>query len=273
MNKILVSDRLSLVCCDNIQYSKTLDKNSIQLTVTSPPYDNLRNYTGSECLWDMSKTRELAVELLRITRDGGVVVWNTCDQTVDGSESGSSFRQALCFMECGFLLADTMIYKKINPGGARGSNKTYLQCFEYMFVFSKGKIGTHNLLKDRLNKFVGSGKGGGRRNRDGSVSNTKMLKSEEFGRRTNIWEYATTSRDEFSKKHPAPFPYALAEDHILSWSNEGDVVFDPFSGSGTTCLAAIKNNRTAIGVDVSEEYCEIARQRLEKDESLAMFGL
>lgn len=269
------SDRIKLYCADSIQTLETFADDCIALTVTSPPYDSLRDYT-KEGTWTFEQFKILAQELYRSTAPGGVVVWNVADQTVDGSESGSSFRQALYFMECGFLLADTMIYKKANPGGARGSNKTYIQCFEYMFVMSKGPLQTFNLIKDRPNKRPGAQSGGGKRKQDGTLGDTKMYVSDDCGRRFNIWEYPTQS-DEFSGRHPAPFPLALAEDHILSWSNEDDLIFDPFSGSGTTVAAALRHGRRAIGVDVSMEYTQIARERIEQvlkfQDSLEMFGL
>lgn len=266
---------IQLFVDNNIDFVRSMPEASIDLTVTSPPYDALRSYTN-EADWTFDKFKALAEELYRVTKPGGVVVWNVNDQTIDGSETGSSFRQALFFMDCGFKLADTMIYKKANPGGARGSNKTYIQCFEYMFVFSKGPLATYNLIKDRPNKRPGAQKGGGRRNKDSSIGQTVIYESEEHGRRFNIWEYPTQG-DEFSVQHPAPFPLGLAEDHILSWSNEGDTVLDPFSGSGTTALASLKNNRLAIGVDVSEEYTKIAASRLQEaakvKEDLGLFGL
>lgn len=257
---------VNLYTANCITFASSLPDNGLALTVTSPPYDSLRSYTG-EAVWDFAQFSLLAEQLYRITKPGGVVVWNVNDQTKDGSESGSSFRQALHFIDRGFKLADTMIYKKANPGGARGSNKTYLQSFEYMFVLSKGNLGTHNLIADRPNKRSGVQKGGGRRNKNGSLSDTVTYESTEYGRRFNIWEYPT-QMDEFSAKHPAPFPLALARDHILSWSNEGDLVFDPFSGSGTTALAALQTNRKCIGVDVSQDYGNIARLRLQSSNEI-----
>ncbi len=263
-----------LYAANNIEFMASLGDGAVDLTVTSPPYDALRDYT-SDTDWTWGKFEAVARGLYRITKPGGVVVWNVSDQTKNGSESGSSFRQALFMIDCGFNLADTMIYKKANPGGARGSNKTYIQCFEYMFVFTKGPLLTYNLIKDRANKRPGKQKGGGKRNKDSSIGSTVSYESDEFGRRFNIWEYATQG-DEYSSQHPAPFPYKLAEDHIISWSNENDVIFDPFSGSGTTALAAINNKRRAIGVDISPEYTKLASARLadavRELESLALFG-
>jgi site-specific DNA-methyltransferase (adenine-specific) len=240
---------------------KMLPDECIDLTVTSPPYDNLRTYKGFT--WDFES---VAKELYRVTKQGGVVVWIVGDATINGSETGTSFKQALYFMECGFNLHDTMIYEK-NGAGAVGSNKCYLQNFEYMFVFSKGKINTFNLIYDRENKVVGRMKTN--TNRDKFTADTgrkyREITTKKMGRRFNIWKYEQTQgHDAYSKKHPAPFPEQLAQDHIISWSNEGDVVLDPFMGSGTTAKMALLNNRHFIGFEISKEYCDIANERISK---------
>lgn len=238
---------------------RTMPDLSIDLTVTSPPYDNLRTYKGYSFDFEA-----IAKELWRVTKQGGVVVWNVSDATVDGSESGTSFRQALFFKECGFNLHDTMIYQKANPGGARGSGYAYWQAFEFMFVLSKGRPKAINLLHDRPNADGGrTGKQGGRRNKDGTVGEGRVIETSEFGRRTNIWVYSTTVTDPIAKGHPAVFPEGLARDHILSWSDEGEVVFDPFTGSGTTGKMAMQTRRQFVGCELSPEYAEIARNRIE----------
>jgi len=245
---------------DCLEGLKQLDDNCIDLTVTSPPYDNLRTYKGFT--WDFES---VAKELYRVTKQGGVVVWIVGDATINGSETGTSFKQALYFMECGFNLHDTMIYEK-NGAGAVGSNKCYLQNFEYMFVFSKGKIKTFNLIYDRENKVVGRMKTNA--NRDKFTADTgrkyREITTKKMGRRFNIWKYEQTQgHDAYSKKHPAPFPETLAADHIISWSNEGDLVLDPFMGSGTTAKMALLNNRNFIGFELSQEYCKMAEKRIE----------
>jgi site-specific DNA-methyltransferase (adenine-specific) len=246
---------------DCVDVMRTFPENVIDLTVTSPPYDNLRTYKGFT--WDFEG---VARELYRVTKQGGVVVWIVGDATINGSETGTSFKQALYFMECGFNLHDTMIYEK-NGAGAVGSNKCYLQNFEYMFVFSKGKIKTFNLIYDRENKVVGRMKTNA--NRDKFTADTgrkyREITTKKMGRRFNIWKYEQTQgHDAYSKKHPAPFPETLAADHIISWSNEGDLVLDPMCGSGTTCKMAKLNGRNYIGIDIAEEYVEMARRRVEE---------
>ena len=244
---------------DNIEGMRLLDDNCIDLTVTSPPYDNLRKYKGFE--WDFEG---VANELHRVTKEGGVVVWVVGDATINGSETGNSFRQALYFKEIGFNLHDTMIYIK-NGGLNSGSLNAYQQKFEYMFVLSKGKPKTINLIKDRPNKYV-EDRIKRKKMKDGTYKE-QHFKTEPFGTRYNYWIYDTGSgkstKDKIAFKHPAIFPEALAQDHILSWSNEGDTVLDPFMGSGTTAKMAKLNNRNYIGFELSEEYCKIAEQRIE----------
>jgi DNA modification methylase len=245
---------------DCVEGMKLLDDNSIDLTVTSPPYDNLRSYKGFEFDFE-----SVAKELYRVTKQGGVVVWVVGDATVKGSETGTSFKQALYFMEIGFKLHDTMIYIK-NGGLNSGSLKAYQQKFEYMFVFSKGTPKTVNLIKDRPNKYV-EDRIKKKKQKDGTYVE-QHFKTEEYGTRYNYWIYDTGSgkstKDKIAFNHPAIFPEKLAQDHILSWSNEGDVVLDPMCGSGTTCKMAMLNNRKYLGIEISEEYVDIANKRIEE---------
>jgi site-specific DNA-methyltransferase (adenine-specific) len=234
--------------------------NCIDLTVTSPPYDNLRTYNGFYFNFE-----EVAKELYRITKDGGVVVWVVNDATINGSETGTSFRQALYFKEIGFNLHDTMIYKSEKPPL---THNRYEQKFEYMFVFSKGKPKTFNPIMIDC-KYAGSNPMGTFRHTGKETQKAhKQSKVNEFKIKGNVWEYATgfqkTTKDKIAYQHPAIFPEQLANDHIISWSNPGDLVFDPFVGSGTTAKMALLNGRNFIGIDISDEYCEIARQRLEQ---------
>ena len=250
-----------VVCGDNKVVLAEMAENSIDLTVTSPPYDNIRDYKGYAV--DMS---EVAKQLFRVTKPGGIVVWVVGDSTENGSESGNSFRQALMFMETGFKLHDTMIYEKNTSSfPARRDGNRYTQIFEYMFVFSKGKPKTAHLICDKENKWAGHTNWGKntQRGRDGDLVETKDIKPvPQYSPRNNIWKYNVgkgfNSSDKESHSHPAIFPEKLAEDHILSWSNEGDTVLDPFCGSGTTCKMAKKNKRNYIGIDISQEYCTLA---------------
>jgi DNA modification methylase len=249
INKVIEGDCL-------VEMQKIPDK-SIDLTVTSPPYDNLRDYKGYTFDFE-----GIANELYRITKQGGVVVWVVGDATIKGSETGTSFKQALYFKEIGFNLHDTMIYRKSNRPPL--NHPRYEQEFEYMFVFSKGKPKTVNLITTRcLN--AGKINNGTARNGGSDILQKKhgsgkpCKETKPLG---NIWSYAVGVEKDNHGVHPAIFPEKLAEDHILSWSNEGDTVLDPMAGSGTTLKMAKKNNRNYIGIEISQEYIEIINKRL-----------
>jgi DNA modification methylase len=240
---------------------------SIDMVLTSPPYDNLRTYKGYSFLFE-----PVAQQLYRIIKSGGVIVWVVGDATVNGSETGTSFRQALYFKELGLNLHDTMIYKKQGTG-ACGSNLAYWQTFEYMFVFSKGRPSSIQLLTDVPNMSAGKIKtNSARRKPSGEHKVESREPGKEYSRRTNVWEYAVgvDSRiDPLVKGHPAVYPLKLASDHILSWTGLGATILDPFCGSGTTGVAAYNTNRNSIQIDISQEYCNIARKRLEDAQTQA----
>lgn len=248
-----------IYCADNISFMKEniLDK-FIDLTVTSPPYDNLRAYNGYS--WDF---KGVAQELYRITKDGGIVVWVVGDATIKGSETGTSFKQALYFKEIGFNLHDTMIYQSDKPPL---THNRYEQKFEYMFVFSKGRPKTFNPITEKC-KYAGTvPKGTFRQTGKETQEAHKQAKVKSHKIKGNVWFYSTgynkSTTDKVAYKHPAIFPEQLATDHITSWSNEGDLVFDPFCGSGTTCKMAVLNNRNYLGIEISQEYCDIANERI-----------
>lgn len=246
-------------CMDGM---KQLPDKSVDLTVTSPPYDNLRDYNGYSFDW-----RKTIKELYRVTKDGGVVVWVVNDQTVDGSESGTSFRQALYAMECGFNLHDTMIYRKINYVPL--THNRYEQCFEFMFVLSKGKPKTFNPI---MIDCVGAGKiesYGKMRRR--SLDNNQAMRAPDLTTykatkekkiHPNAFEYSCGTGEKTG--HPAVFPFYLARDQIISWSNEGDTVLDPFLGSGTTRIAAHDLKRDFIGYEISKEYFDKQEERFAR---------
>ena len=233
-----------------------MNDNFLDLTVTSPPYDNLRNYNGYSFDFE-----SIAKELYRVTKEGGVVVWVVGDKTHKGSETGTSFKQALFFKECGFKLHDTMIYQK---SVAPMNDKRYQHNFEYMFVFVKGKLKTFNPImvekkyndKRKIKNF--------HRDTEGVFVKGFSKPKENLKVKENVWNIfaAGGSSDKIASKHPAIFPEQLANDHIISWSNEGDLVYDPFMGSGTTAKMAILNKRNWMGSEMSEEYCEIIEQRI-----------
>jgi len=251
-------------CMDCMELMKALPDKCIDLTVTSPPYDNLREYNGNISQWSFEKFQKIAKEIFRITKDGGSVVWVVADATINGSETGTSFRQALWFTECGFNLHDTMIWDKENCSSV-GSMNRYENVFEYMFVLSKSAPKTSNIIKDKRNKRYGEIQSGSIRQSDGTTRKTSQYGKREiaeYGRRGNVWNiYPCKSSDE--RIHPAPFPLKLATDHIISWSNENDIVFDCFLGSGTTRVAAWQTDRQFLGCEIDKDYYEQGCQRYE----------
>ena len=257
-----------------LETMKRMPNDYIKLTVTSPPYDDLRTYNknvaGNKDEYNgyTFPFEDITKELYRVTQKGGVVVWIVSDAVQNGSESGTSFRQALYFKEVGFNIHDTMIYRKLNPPPNSGTR--YQQMFEYMFVFSKGKPTTTNIrLRDRSNKCNDKRtyrKKKFSRNKDGEFNENDYFVKERVPD-FNVWDFyvggGNSTNDKIAFEHPAIFPEELVKRHLESWSNENDLIYDPFMGSGTTSKMSILTNRNYIGSELSFEYCEIERKRLE----------
>lgn len=255
-----------------------MPNNFIDCTVTSPPYDDIRNYNNKikglsdEFNGYSFPFEDIAKELYRVTKKGGIVVWVVNDATHNGSETLNSFRQALFFKEVGFRMHDTMIYRKLNPMPNAG--KRYQQMFEYMFVFSKGSPKTTNIsLRERSNKCEDKRtyrKKKFSRNQDGEFNENDYF-VKEMVPEYNIWDFyvgwGNTTKDDVAFEHPAIFPEELVKRHIESWTNEGDLIYDPFMGSGTTSKMSILSKRNYIGSELSEEYCEIEKRRLSQIQS------
>lgn len=257
MRRYTVDSRVELYLGDCLEILPTLEDGSVNLTVTSPPYDNIRSY-GDSFNPDRFDWHGIIAELHRVTKHGGVVVWIVADATIDGSETGTSFRQALWAMDCGFNLHDTMIWRSTGVG-AKGSHYAYWQSFEYMFVWSKGRPSTVNRLTVE-NKNVGHTQSPTKNShsRHGGYRTTKKR-----GVRQNVWDYDTVSlRWDDGGDHPAKFLESLAQDHILSWSNSGDVVLDPMMGSGTTGKMAVLTDRQFVGIEIDPDYYAIAEKRI-----------
>ena len=248
--------RAGLIVGNCVDVMRRMPADSINLTVTSPPYDSLREYKGYSFPFE-----DIARQLYRVTAAGGVVVWVVGDR-IRGGRSLTSFRQAIFFQEIGFSAHDIMIYQKKNTPFMRSN--AYTNAYEMMFVLSKGKPATFNPLKTPTVRH-GSEMLPHNKLPDG-VNKKKRGQLKEEKTRANIWSYAVglggTTRDRIAFQHPAVFPEKLAEDHILSWSNRGDLVLDPMCGSGTTGKMALLRGRRFIGIDISAEYIEIARARL-----------
>lgn len=265
--KDIQTDNLLLMHGDCIERMADIADGHIDLTVTSPPYDNLRTYKDS-LAWNEDIWKAIIKELYRVTKQGGVLVWVVGDAVHKGSETGTSFKQALYAMECGFRLHDTMIYQK---NALPKNHNRYEQDFEYMFVLSKGKPNTFNPIRIPT-KYP---------EKDTARQNSYYSKTDEINRsarsgkkrkpvgtdkiKGNIWNIPVgkghSTLDAIAFKHPAIFPEKLAVDHIMSWTNRGDVVFDPFTGSGTTGKMALMNDRTFIGIEKVDEFFLIAAER------------
>lgn len=237
----------------NLETMARMPDGFIDLTVTSPPYDGLRTYNGYSFPFE-----EIAKELFRVTKQGGIVVWIVGDATKNGCESGTSFKQALYFIEVGFNLHDTMIWNK--PNAMPNVDKSrYCQSFEYMFVFSKGKPKTTNL---RTIPTKNAGKIIKRKTLQTQNCNKANREDKTNDTRIDFNVYTLNVGGKKEAEHPAIFPEQLANDHIISWSNEGDIVYDPFAGSGTTGKMAIINKRKCIMSEISSDYVQIAEKRI-----------
>jgi site-specific DNA-methyltransferase (adenine-specific) len=245
---------------DCLKVLPTLSNNSVDLIITSPPYDNIRDYNNSSS-WNFDIFKSIANDLQKVLKKNGVIVWIVNDSTINGSETGTSFRQALYFKEIGLNLHDTMIWEKETSPFQH--NNRYINVFEYMFIFSKGKPKTANLIKDRKNKYGGTKIHGTQREKDGTVKplSRNGLKINEYGNRLNVWKINSEKANKTN--HPAVFPLNLAQDHIKTWSNENDTVLDCFMGSGTTGIACNNLNRKFIGIEIDKSYFDIAKNRIE----------
>lgn len=238
----------------------------VDLIVTSPPYDNLRTYNGYS--WDFER---IARESYRVLKPGGVLVWVVGDTTRVGCESLTSMRQALYFVDrISFSMNDTMIYHR---QGRFPETFRYWQDFEYMFVLVKGKPRVFNALKERAR--YGGKKVSTERQQDGSLKRPKTIRQTgDTKSLSNIWYISRgmmDQDDDLRYEHPAAFPELIAERHILTWSNPGDIVLDFFGGSGTTAKMARKNNRQWITGDISREYCDLMEKRLAQPYTPNMF--
>jgi len=248
----------SILCGDAVEVMKGFPSDSIDLVVTSPPYDELRNYNGYSFNFE-----GIAQGLFRVLKKGGVLIWVVGDKIRKGNKSLTSFKQALYFQNIGFNVHDVMIYQKKNTPFMRSN--AYTNCYEFMFVLTKGSPKTFNALTTETVRQgieplpFNKGADGVNKKIKKELKSTKTL--------TNIWKYAVglhgSTSDRIAFKHTAIFPEKLAEDHILSWTKKGNTVFDPMCGSGTTCKMALLNKRKYIGCDISKEYVDIAKKRVK----------
>ena len=249
--------------CNTLLEQMVNNNLQVDMVMTSPPYDDIKNYNNTNS-WNFEVFKKTADNLVKVLKNGGVIIWVVADKTDKGSESGTSFRQALYFKEIGFNLHDTMIYRKINYMPL--NHNRYEQEFEYMFCFSKGKPKTFNPIKIPC-KYAGQehwGKMSYYKDDSDNLTEVKRNKIADNKIHGNIFEYRIGSTNETSEfKHPAMYPLQLAKDQIQSWTNENDIVLDPFMGAGTTGVACKELNRNFIGCEIVDKYFDIAKQRIE----------
>lgn len=261
-----MEDYNKMILGDSKEILKSMPEQIIDMVVTSPPYDKLRYYENNESDWNFDTFKEIAQQLYRLMKPGGVIVWVVGDSTIKGGKSLNSYRQAIYFQEIGFTIFDVIIYEKTGSGPPHKNR--YFNVFEYMFILSKGRPKTINLLKDKPNKWAGHETYGEvtRREADGTLTVKGKKTINKFGVRTNIWKYKNgkgqTTRDLIAYEHPAIFPEKLVEDALKSWSNPGDVILDPFGGSGTTAKVSKILGRKYIYIEKVEKYFNIAAERL-----------
>ena len=248
---------IKLLHGDCLELMKDIPDNSIDCCITSPPYDDLRTYENS-LNWNFDIFSKIALELIRVLKKGGVIVWVVNDASIKGSETGTSFRQALFFKDNGLNIHDTMIWDKASC--AFPSKNRYYQSFEYMFVFSKGSPKNVFQISDRPNKWAGTKTHGTSRQKNGSLKQITKRIISDFGVRFNIWRISNPGKK--GTIHPATFPEALVNDHLISWTKEKDIILDPFMGSGTTGAAAANLKRQFIGIEKEEKYFNIAKNRI-----------
>lgn len=252
---------------DSEEVLKGLPDECIDLVITSPPYDDLRKYNGIGAMWNRDKFQSIADQLVRVLKPGGVIVWNVYDKTEKGTKSGTSLEQCLYFRDKGLNINDYMIWRKTNPLPVVKQPR-YNPCFEFMFVLSKGKPKTFNPIQIPT-------KSGGKHYKStaknmGGENGRRMLDYHVNSYMTdyNVWNMPVAPNKEVyhidghEVKHPAVFPLQLPVRHVLTWSNPGDTVLDPFAGSGTTMVASKMHGRPCIGIELDKTYCEIIKQRL-----------
>lgn len=276
-------DRNKIVTGDCLDVLPGIPAESVDLVLTSPPYDDLRTYESSK-RFDFPTFTKVADELVRVLKPGGIIAWNVNDQIVDGSRTLTSFKQCLhfCNYSCpGILCHDIIIYEKAGIRYPSNPRIRYNQSFEFVFILSKGAPKTFNPLIDRKNKNIGKKITSTERKRDGKLkikSGALMGKTTPtHSMRTNVWRFPTgwghSYDNEKLKGHPAIMHQRLAQDLILSYSNAGDLVLDPFCGSGTTCFVARENNRDFLGIEINPKYAEMARERVRETRRRFDFSL
>lgn len=254
----------SIICGDSEVVLKNIPDNSIDLVVTSPPYDDLRKYNGFSF-----NLHNIGVELYRVLKDGGVVAMVIQDSTKDFGKSLTSFRTIVDWCDnIGFKLFETVIYHKNGTEGAWWKHRFRVD-HEYMPIFVKGyKPQYFNKEPLKIPSKHGGQVMSGSANRRTDGTTTPIVKREInlMKCRGTVWDYMMAGdKNPLKRKHPAVFPDKIPFDFIQCFCPEGGIVLDPFVGCGSTVVMAKKLGRKYIGIDISDEYCELAKERLRKD--------
>ncbi len=260
----------NVYCGDAISLLTAVDDNSIDFVCFSPPYDKIRDYHGFNL--DLS---QLGKQLFRVAKDGAVCAVVMTDATISGEKSLTTFRLTLDWVDNhGWRCFEHCIYSRFGRPGAWWNSRFRVD-HEYILLFVKGqkpKYFNKEPLKIKA-KHAGKVWHGTTRLTDGSlIQNEKKMQSDTKCRGT-IWHYATsnTEGNKQKLKHPATFPDALANDLIQCFTQQGEIVLDPTSGSGTTCVMASQRKRRYLGFDISAEYVELAKERLAREINRDMF--
>lgn len=261
-----------IICGDSVEILRSFPDNSIDIVVTSPPYDAIRDYKGFS--YDLHATGK---EIQRVLKLGGVAVIVIQDQTKNFGKTLTSFRTILDWCDSfGFKLFETVIYRKYGAEGAWW-NKRFRVDHEYIPIFLKGERPQYFNKEHLKIPSKHGGKtltGGGTRLTNGIRIATRAIKINLMKCRGTIWEYLTAGDGSRLKhEHPATFPDKLPYDFIQCFCPEGGIVLDPFVGSGTTTVAAKNLGRRYIGIDIAPEYCAIAEKRMQIESSSAQTRL
>lgn len=267
---------------DSAEVLKTLPDNSIDLIVTSPPYADQRKstYGGISPNKYVEWFLPISEQLLRVLKPSGTFVLNIKEKVVDGERSTYVMELILAMRKQGWLWTEEFIWHKKNSYPGKWPNR-FRDAWERLLQFNKSKkfamyqeevmVPMGDWAKSRLknlsdtdkrrdNSKVGSGFG----------KNISNWIDREKAYPTNVLHLATECNN---KKHSAAFPEELPEWFIKLFTKEGDMVLDPFAGSGTTLFVAERMGRSAIGIEIMEEYYKMIKNQLEEPyQAMLRFG-
>lgn len=251
-------------CMECVEGMEMLPDDCVDLVVTSPPYDAVRKYNGFA--FDLHQT---GAQIHRVLKDGGIAAMVIQDQTKDFGKSLTSFRTIIDWCDSfGFKLFECVIYRKNGSEGAWWKHRFRVD-HEYIPLFLKGDRPAYFDKQPLRVPSKHGGKvmsGSGNRRTDGATNGTVRREINATKCRGTIWNYLMAGdKNPLKRKHPAVFPDAIPSDLIQCFCPPGGIVLDPFIGSGSTAVQALKHERHFIGFDISQEYCDLCNQRLEKD--------